>query len=114
MISSVRPRRQGPGRAHHEQPVSTSDPFAGGAITCADNAAVDRDYRRDESPILVDLDGDGIHLSAPADGAHFDLTGFGLPQQFSWPSQGDAFLALDLIRTDVSTMALSYSATGHG
>ena len=46
------------------------------------------------SPLVLDLDGDGIQLSSLERGTSFDLLGTG-PVQSAWPSGGDAFLALD-------------------
>ncbi len=48
------------------------------------------------SPLIVDLDGDGVALSAPADGVAFDLHATGEPVLVAWPTHGDAFLALDV------------------
>lgn len=49
------------------------------------------------SPILLDLDGDGIQLTDAKDAISFDLDGDGVPEQISWTASGtdDAFLALD-------------------
>jgi hypothetical protein len=49
------------------------------------------------SPILLDLSGDGISLSAPDEGTAFDLLGTGDAVQTAWPvSDDDAFLVIDL------------------
>ncbi|MDQ3235179.1 MAG: hypothetical protein M3Q07_25505, partial [Pseudobdellovibrionaceae bacterium] len=48
------------------------------------------------SPLVLDLTGSGIHLSAPLDGPRFDLLGYGSRQQISWPlGSNAAFLVLD-------------------
>ena len=47
------------------------------------------------SPLLLDLDGDGIHLGPLAGGVPFDILGTGDPVLTAWPEAGDAFLALD-------------------
>jgi hypothetical protein len=46
------------------------------------------------SPLVLDLRGDGIEASAPADGVRFDLLGFGALQT-AWVGGDDALLALD-------------------
>jgi hypothetical protein len=49
------------------------------------------------SPIIVDVGGDGYHLTGVADGVLFDLDGDGNPENTSWTSDGsDAFLCFDL------------------
>jgi hypothetical protein len=50
-----------------------------------------------ESPILIDVAGDGFSLSAPTNGVRFDLKGDGVKLLLSWPSIGsdEAWLALD-------------------
>jgi hypothetical protein len=47
------------------------------------------------SPLIVDLDGDGIHLSSLAQGVSFDLLGSGQTVQSAWTDGRDAMLALD-------------------
>jgi len=51
------------------------------------------------SPIIVDLDGNpnGLRLTSPENGVHFDLLTSGAPQQVAWTRAGsrDAFLVLD-------------------
>lgn len=51
-----------------------------------------------ESPILLDLDGDGFLLTGLADGVAFDIDGDGVVNHVGWtrPASMDAFLALDL------------------
>lgn len=44
------------------------------------------------SPLVLDLDGDGVQLGAPV---WFDLLSVGAPVRASWIRPGDAFLALD-------------------
>jgi hypothetical protein len=47
------------------------------------------------SPLILDLDGDGVTLGTPENGPRFDLLGTGSEVQASWPSARDGFLALD-------------------
>ena len=49
------------------------------------------------SPILVDVNGNGFNLSSAENGVAFDLAGNGTSRRFAWtsPSSDDAWLALD-------------------
>jgi hypothetical protein len=47
------------------------------------------------SPLVLDLDGDGVQLSTLADGAQFDLFSTGHPQRSAWLSGGDGLLVMD-------------------
>lgn len=49
------------------------------------------------SPVLVDVEGDGFHLSDFASGVRFDIGGDGRADHLSWTAAGadDAWLALD-------------------
>jgi hypothetical protein len=48
------------------------------------------------TPIIIDVGGHGFHLTSPADGVVFDISGTGHPVQISWTAlgSGNAFLAL--------------------
>lgn len=46
-------------------------------------------------PIVLDLDGNGIHLSSPSEGVLADVSGTGWLQPVGWVAEGDAFLAFD-------------------
>ena len=48
------------------------------------------------SPIIIDVAGDGFHLTSAANGVRFDLNSDGTPESLSWTKDGgDAFLCLD-------------------
>jgi hypothetical protein len=47
------------------------------------------------SPLVLDLDGDGIHLSSLAQGVSFDLLARGREVRSAWTDGRDALLALD-------------------
>ncbi len=49
------------------------------------------------TPIILDLNGDGVAMTDLAHGVLFDITGSGVAQRVSWTAKGadDAFLALD-------------------
>ena len=51
----------------------------------------------DDTPVIVDLDGDGFDLTDANHGVDFDLDGNGIKTRFSWTSEDsdDAWLTLD-------------------
>lgn len=78
-------------------PVQTSgDP-------AADCAAMDGEWRgtwcdfKPQSPLLIDVTGNGFQLTRPAHGVQFDIDGDGVMEQVSWtkPDSDDTFLAMD-------------------
>jgi hypothetical protein len=52
---------------------------------------------KNNSPILIDVDGNGFALTNAQNGVNFDLDNNGSPEQIAWTTAGsdDAFLALD-------------------
>jgi hypothetical protein len=48
------------------------------------------------TPIVLDLDGNGIQTTEAAHGVQFDLAGNGVKQQFGWVGGKDGLLAIDL------------------
>ncbi len=72
--------------------------FAIGYTTCPENCGVCIDGRcYDESPVLVDVQGNGFALSNLQNGVNFDLNADGTSEHLSWTTAGtdDAWLALD-------------------
>ncbi len=55
------------------------------------------EYCCGESPIIVDVQGNGYNLTSAQGGVNFDLNNDAVPERLSWTAAGsdDAFLALD-------------------
>jgi hypothetical protein len=55
------------------------------------------------SPIIIDVEGEGFHLTSAANGVMFDISGNGHPVRIAWTASGfhNAFLALDRNRNGV-------------
>ncbi len=51
---------------------------------------------QDQTPLMLDLDGDGVHTSSLADGVKFDIEGAGQKTFTGWSDGKDGFLVLDL------------------
>jgi hypothetical protein len=65
-------------------------------LTCGDVNSLNRVYRGDQSPILIDTDGNGFQCSSAPAGVMFDIRSNGVQTRVAWPTTpGDAFLALD-------------------
>ncbi|RVT87169.1 hypothetical protein DXV76_03540 [Rhodobacteraceae bacterium CCMM004] len=69
-------------------------------------------------PLVIDLDGDGIELTALADSqAHFDLDGDGFAERTGWVAPDDALLAVDSNGNgqidDISELFGSATQTGY-
>ncbi|MBL8642020.1 MAG: type I secretion C-terminal target domain-containing protein, partial [Alphaproteobacteria bacterium] len=47
------------------------------------------------SPLAVDLNGDGVHLTDANNGVYFDINGDGISDKTGWVDQNDGLLALD-------------------
>ena len=67
---------------------------------CSAQTYWDSDYCRcvnTDSPILVDVNGDGFRLTDARGGVNFDLNADGAAERLAWPAAGadDAWLALD-------------------
>jgi len=52
--------------------------------------------RRGGSPIILDLDGDGVETTNVADGAYFDHDGNGFAEQTGWAGADDGILVRDI------------------
>ncbi len=50
---------------------------------------------RQEDPLVLDMDGNGLDLTPAAEGESFDMDGDGTADQTAWVAGNDAFLAMD-------------------
>jgi hypothetical protein len=73
-------------------PPCTPLPRAGGHVLPGDTDPVVC-----TTPIIIDTEGEGFHLTSADDGVTFDIRGNGQPTRISWTAPGyhNAFLALD-------------------
>ena len=78
--TTVRARSQDP-EPDDEPDLASGDPSCGGCV----------------SPLLIDHDGNGFHLTSVDEGVLFDIDADGIPDQVAWTraESGDAWLALD-------------------
>jgi hypothetical protein len=53
------------------------------------------DAREEISPIILDLDGDGVETTNVKDGAYFDHDGNGFAEQTGWAASDDGLLVMD-------------------
>lgn len=62
-----------------------------------DQCCCNQPYNQQNSPILVDILGNGFELTSARDGVHFNLNGNSIAERLSWTTVGsdDAFLVLD-------------------
>ena len=58
---------------------------------------IDWDHISCQSPVMVDVEGNGLHLTAATSGVLFDLNASGTPRRVAWTEVGsdDAWLSLD-------------------
>jgi hypothetical protein len=79
--TTVRAREEPEPDTDFEPVLATGDPSCDGCV----------------SPLLIDRDGDGFHLTSVDDGVLFDIDADGIPDQVAWTraESGDAWLALD-------------------
>ena len=58
---------------------------------------------KENCPVLLDLHQDGVHLSGPDPGVHFDIDADGIQDEIAWTAAGgdDAFLCWDRNRNGV-------------
>jgi len=69
-----------------------------------------------QSPVVLDLNGDGIHFTGQQNGVMFDMDADGMLDLTNWMSRGDAVLVLDRngdgIVTDGSEMSFAAESAG--
>jgi hypothetical protein len=70
------------------------DPCLNGAVVPGPSGATDAPVC---SPIIIDVAGEGFHLTSADEGVQFDIAGNGKPVQIAWtaPGHANAFLVLD-------------------
>ncbi|MBP8270960.1 MAG: hypothetical protein KAX42_03715, partial [Sphaerotilus sp.] len=78
------------------QALSTTQASAFEAVDIAVMSSAQIDAMPLVTPIVLDLDGDGIRTLAASHGVHFDLGATGVAHQVGWVSAGDGLLVRDL------------------
>lgn len=69
---------------------------AGGKVEEGDIGSKKKEVEATESPVVLDIDNDGLELVSVADSkAYFDLDGDGVAEKLGWISGGDAILVFD-------------------
>lgn len=96
-------RTPDPVRPHDDCDASCPVPCTGSPLQCPSGGADDGEGTGctpwyDCSPLVLDLNGDGIHTTSVQDSVSFDLTGDGVIDRIAWtnPTTEEAFLWLDV------------------
>ncbi|MEX8493338.1 MAG: heme utilization protein, partial [Sphaerotilus sp.] len=76
--------------------LSTSQALAFDSVDIAAMSSAQIDALPLVTPIVLDLDGNGIHTLAASHGVHFDLAATGVAHQVGWVSSGDGLLVRDI------------------
>jgi hypothetical protein len=80
-----------------EKSVYSKSVTGGGTSLCPKGQKLNLDGGCNPSPIIIDVDGSGFHLTSAAGGVVFDIFANGSPVQVAWTAPGstNAFLVLD-------------------
>lgn len=76
--------------------LSTTQALALESVDIAGMSSAQIDALPLVTPIVLDLDGNGIRTLAASQGVHFDLAASGVAHQVGWVSSGDGLLVRDL------------------